>query len=297
MMRKKHVLSLILGLFLLAPLSSFGAPFDTVVVFGDSLSDNGNLYALDPDNVPSEVYYQGRFSNGPVWVEYLTDTDMLDCTLDDNAYAGAKTQGTTPPGLVEQVANYVGSATLPDNALFVVWIGANDFLGGSTDFGASVSNIAEALDDLAAFGAESILILNLPDLGATPRMLSGDPAAAAGATALTQAFNTALAGAVDVFEAANPDITVYELDIYALLNAIAADPADYGLTNVTDISPNYTVPNEFDNSAGYAFWDDIHPTTEAHEEIAYQAHLVLPEDEDDDDDDGLCFIRSVVSYR
>ena len=303
-MKKRNLLGLVLGLLLLLPLSVFGAPFDTVVIFGDSLSDNGNLYALDSTQVPSATYWQGRFSNGPVWGEYLTDVDLMDCALVDNAYAGAQTSGATPPGVVQQVAGYTGAATLPDNALFVIWIGANDFLGGGTDYEASVDNIETALGALATYGAESILILNLPDLGATPRSLAlGDPAAA-GATALTQAFNAELASAIDDFIVANPAITVYEMDIYSLFEDVVADPSLYGLTNATEVSPNYTVADVWDNSAGYVFWDDIHPTTETHEEIANEVYQLLPADETDDDDDDDddddpfgCFIHTSLSYK
>ena len=46
-----------------------------VIVFGDSLSDNGNRSATS-GNPPGPPYYRGpngftRFSNGPVWVELL----------------------------------------------------------------------------------------------------------------------------------------------------------------------------------------------------------------------------------
>ncbi len=49
-----------------------------LVVFGDSLSDVGNVYAdsisqgLLPDP-PSPPYYNGRMSNGPIWADYLAD--------------------------------------------------------------------------------------------------------------------------------------------------------------------------------------------------------------------------------
>jgi len=42
-----------------------------IVVFGDSLSDSGNLFAATMGTTPPPPYYQGRFSNGPVWVEDL----------------------------------------------------------------------------------------------------------------------------------------------------------------------------------------------------------------------------------
>ena len=64
---------------LLATLSAFlfsgivaATPLQNIVVFGDSLSDNGNLYEIMKHQLPqSPPYYKGRFSNGPVWVEHL----------------------------------------------------------------------------------------------------------------------------------------------------------------------------------------------------------------------------------
>ena len=294
-MKKRSLLPVLLVLFLSLPTVALGgSSFDTLVVFGDSLSDNGNLYALTANTSPDpDYYYQGRFSNGPVWVEYLADASALDCTLVDYAYGGATTDGASPPGLIAQVSAYTGSATLGDKTLFAIWIGANDFLNGSTDYATSAGNIGAALDDLASFGAEHILIVNLPDLGSTPRLL-GTPGEA-GARALSQAFNAALAAVVDVFQAANPDITVYEFDVYAFLQATAADPADYGFTNATEVCPAYYTADDFDNSAGYVFWDEIHPTTEAHEVIADQVLAILPE-ESSDGSSSPCFINSLLTF-
>ncbi len=48
-------------------------PFSRIVMFGDSLSDTGKMYGKMRGYLPSSPpYYQGRFSNGPVWLERLT---------------------------------------------------------------------------------------------------------------------------------------------------------------------------------------------------------------------------------
>ena len=57
--------------------------FTNLYVFGDSLSDSGNTFnitkagnQLNPtiSIIPqSPPYFQGRFSNGPIWVDYLAD--------------------------------------------------------------------------------------------------------------------------------------------------------------------------------------------------------------------------------
>lgn len=285
-MINKKLFKIVLVALFLFPSSVFGATFDTVVVFGDSLSDNGNLYGETSQTLPSPLtYYAGRFSNGPVWVEYLTGADYLNCTLADEAYGGAESSGGTTPSLLDQVDSFV-SGTLPTNALFIVWIGANDLLRENRTPSEIVTNIETALEDLASFGAESILILNLPNLGTLPAVIG--TADAARATAAAQEFSSALANMVDDFNSYYPGISIYELDVYSFFENISGNPSAYGFTNVTEESPNFDVVNNFDNSDGYLFWDDIHPTTEGHAELAEKAYEVLnaADDSDGDDDDS-----------
>src|SRR6267378_4348927 len=46
-------------------------PFNNLVLFGDSLSDIGNIAAQPFINTPGPYYWNGRFSNGPVYAETL----------------------------------------------------------------------------------------------------------------------------------------------------------------------------------------------------------------------------------
>ncbi|KAI8321260.1 hypothetical protein GQ54DRAFT_240988, partial [Martensiomyces pterosporus] len=60
-----------------------------LLVFGESLVDPGNLYTFIAHLFPSAPYYQGRWSNGPTFAEYLAD---LQCRQMENyAFAGATT--------------------------------------------------------------------------------------------------------------------------------------------------------------------------------------------------------------
>jgi phospholipase/lecithinase/hemolysin len=114
------------------------AAYTQVIAFGDSLSDNGNLYSASYGLVPTYPYWQGRFSNGEVGVEYLASE--LGVPLTNYAYGGA-TSGTNNyvsiaygfsglPGVSQEVSGYVsslGGGTADNQALFVLWAGANDF--------------------------------------------------------------------------------------------------------------------------------------------------------------------------
>jgi phospholipase/lecithinase/hemolysin len=235
--------------------------FSAVVVYGDSLSDNGNLYALDGGIDPlSPPYFMGRFSNGPVAVEQLAA--LVGAPLEDFAVGGATsgvgnegdggTQTTTGlfglPGMFGELAatnGAIATSPLTPSALFVVWGGANDFLAnGSPALGAA--DIDAIVGQLEADGATHILVPGVPDLGLTPDFMGS-----AAATLYSEQFNADL-------QATLPAGATY-FDTFDLLHQIVADPSAYGLTNVTNpclvgatICPD---PNQ------YLFWDGFHPTT------------------------------------
>src|SRR5580700_5150096 len=80
------ITALILVLFS-APGVVLADTFTSVVVYGDSLSDNGNLFAATGQ--PPAPYFEGRRSNGPVAVEQLATA--LGVPLHDFAWIGATT--------------------------------------------------------------------------------------------------------------------------------------------------------------------------------------------------------------
>jgi len=290
-----------------------GAAFTDIFVFGDSLSDTGNVLSLNgglvevapfTDAVPDRPYAfgGGRFSNGPVWVEFLAGDLGLSLAGSEAggngfAFGGARSGALpgVPDAAVPSVADQASAAinrdgALPGDALFVVWGGANDvreaaelaapgtpaaIAEAEAAITAGVQNLAGAVTDLALAGAETILLANVPDVGLTPAALALGPVAAAGATQLAAAFNDGLAGAVPGLEG-GLGIDILEFDTFALVNAVVADPAAFGFTDTTTACAlangglGCSSPDEF------LFWDGIHPTTAAHELIAEAAVAVIP---------------------
>ena len=287
---------------LLGASNALAGPYSEIVVFGDSLSDNGNYVLVNDQPMPDpDLYWEGRFSNGPVWVEYLTDPDHFDTNLTDRALGGAQTGGLTPPGLVEQVRGHILAAGPPLSAtnLYVIWIGGNDFLNGDGDSQVAVDNMNTAVTELYDNGAKSILILNLPDLGAIPDTLGSTEAPLA--TTFSVNFNTALASMIDAFSTAHPDMDIYEFDVYDFFLAVRNNPGAFGFTNVSEPAPKLAPPNNFDDS-GYLFWDDVHPTTAMHALIADRVYAdlsaQLPADTPDipaqDNESSSCFIQATA---
>src|SRR5215472_17460700 len=92
--------------------------FSAYYVFGDSLSDTGR----DPAT-PASSYYNGRWSNGPLWVEYLS----AGLGLPYNASNNWAVSSSTTSNLLSQITNVPASTAL-HTALFSVLSGGNDFL-------------------------------------------------------------------------------------------------------------------------------------------------------------------------
>ena len=65
----------VLSALCIALLSAQASAYSSLVVFGDSLSDTGNVYAATGGVIPGAPYASGRFSNGPIWL----DTFALGC--------------------------------------------------------------------------------------------------------------------------------------------------------------------------------------------------------------------------
>ena len=125
-------IALLVVLFAACPELLYGGRFSEIVVFGDSDSDTGNVYELSGEMQPkSPPYFEGRWSNGPVWVEYLAERFDVAAPMPsllggkNYAYAGAKTgvdgsafQGTMVPNVGTQIDQFLaGGRMLAENDL------------------------------------------------------------------------------------------------------------------------------------------------------------------------------------
>jgi outer membrane lipase/esterase len=255
---------------------------DRLFVFGDSLSDVGNVDQATLGLVPGAGYFDGRFSNGPVYAEVLADglgvggfTHSLAGGT-NYAYGGARATGTPLPNSLvvrdvdDQVDQFLGtSPTVTSDDLFVVFAGGNDLLAGNAPADVA-AEIADQIARLYDAGGRSVLAPNLLPLGAAPEF-NGDPAGAAAADAATQAFNASLSVELDALELARPDLDLFRLDVADLFADILLDPAAFGFTNIDEAGQSVA------DASGYLFWDDLHPTAAGHELLGQAALAAVPE--------------------
>ncbi|KAJ2452560.1 hypothetical protein EV183_002855 [Coemansia sp. RSA 2336] len=171
-----------------------------LLVFGESLVDSGNLYTFIAHMFPSAPYYQGRWSNGPTFVEYMAD---LQCrNMENFAFAGATTNNGNVtafpvrsivqiPSTDQQVKLFnlyhaltvSGSAYKDDVVVFTA--GANEIfrsiegiLSGElpTDYLPTMisSNIKQQVLSLKEQGLSRFMLFSLPPIEDSPRSKLGN---------------------------------------------------------------------------------------------------------------------------
>ena len=245
--------------------------FDAIVAFGDSLTDTGNE--------PSEPYlhYQGRWSNGPLWVEYLSVRLGFPYNASNNlAHSGAQTDDT-----YNQVKNYTPTGDV-SNTLFVVWAGGNDFLqeyktywfdnaGWSRFTSYSANNLSNAVVNLRSKGARYILVPNTVDVTTIPLLNKLPGFLRTYLQSKVKMFNNKLSKSLTALQAAYPDIKIYKADIYLgekmILKNYKAD--GFKKKSIDALADPTLLDKSFDGPGSkYVFWDPIHPSSKAHSYIA-----------------------------
>lgn len=305
---RRHLLILC---FLVSACCARAQTYTGVVVFGDSLSDIGNIAHLTeaqfgvryPTRNPllGFNYADGRFTDGPqtspaasaylgVWVEQLAaglpSKLVLKNSLDGGtvyAYGDATTKdGTrtvtevgislTLNNMGQQVNDYLATNPTPTaQTLYVLWGGSDDVYLDST--AAAVS---------AAVAREAALVQRLIAAGASSFLVPNLPP-----------LGGVPAHATDPIAAAtlNAASLSFDMQLAASLNAIQASAAAQGKT-VTILQPdiftrfstgsaNPSAVGLFNVTAAaqgvsgnpdtYLIWDGLHPTTTGHHYVAAAA--------------------------
>jgi phospholipase/lecithinase/hemolysin len=250
-----------------------------IYVFGDSLSDTGMVFrATGGMYPPNPTYFQGRYSNGRVWIEYLAESLHLSSKQTNNFAYGGSTTGSVGNNYVPSLLNQVQSFTQThqqtnSDALYVLWAGANDYLQGVSSATIPVKNVTTAINSLTDVGAKKILVANLPDLGQLPATKNSTNSV--NLSALTQAHNQGLRRSLKILSQQHSDVEIVILDANTLYRDAIANPATFNFTNV--ISPCLSSGRPCGNPDQFLFWDGIHPTAAAHRIIGETAFSTIQE--------------------
>ena len=288
--------------WLAGPVQLLAATYSDLIVFGDSLSDTGNIYRVTAGVIPnSPPYFDGRFTNGPNYVDDLAADLHLSSKPflaggDNYAFGGARTNfNSLAPSfdIRDQVRTYALATRHADpNALYIVFGGSNNLRDAIDQATANpnnanaiatntvqtaVSDLRSILNTLAGLGARNVLVPDAPNLGLVPEVLQKGAMASAFGTNLSQAFNQQLNAMLDTETA----LKLYRLDTFGLFNSVISNPAGYGVTDVTSSCYSGDALNSiFGGSVcsspnTHLFWDGLHPTSTGHAILAQAAFSLL----------------------
>lgn len=227
-----------------------------LIFFGDSLTDNGNLYSLLLHIIPkSPPYFEGRFSNGQTWAEYVGKYYYNKKYASYKIYAvgGATTvfhfptpEFISPANLELEIDKYLLDSAFSNRSqvLFSIWIGGNDYVfypidnvDASVETDKVVNKIAWSIEKLRAYGGNNFLIMNLPDLARLPQIQ--DDAIKQKLHNITILHNQKLDAAIQNIQQEHPEVQITMVNLYDLFNDVIDNPDKYNEkyhTNITNTS-------------------------------------------------------------
>ncbi|AJO77070.1 SGNH/GDSL hydrolase family protein [Pseudomonas sp. MRSN 12121] len=288
---RQILLAPLLALSLAAGSCLAGPAFDHLYAFGDSYSDNGASDRLtrdmlsrqfkDAQPLPGELYWQGRWSNGPTAVEVLAQNLRLPLT--DHAVGGAKSGRNNyyawmtayrDTGVSGQIDDYLANAKgrADPRALYFIFISANDFFEHA-DFGhqepiddlaaSSIEHIQDAVSRLAGAGARHFLVVGSTDLSHAPAVVAGGQREQAlrYQQRLQRQLPTLLAPLSQQLA-----VRLTYFDHIAFSDRLRGQAAEHGLTQLDQpCQPTYPeVKPACAQPDGYFYWDEWHPTRKVH---------------------------------
>ncbi|AEI35377.1 MULTISPECIES: SGNH/GDSL hydrolase family protein [Francisella] len=276
-----------------------------IVVFGDSLLDNGNI--MKTLDIPGKPYHNGRFSNGLVSTEVLAeilakDQKTQEIKHKNYAIGGALTHGANPSSLLkfhsfsvsDQVARFENEeGRFANDDLVIVNGGANNFMFMVYNEIPYINlmpkfrvarDLSKIVRKVIKMGAKNIILWNIPDVTRAPgykEYLSNWVGKFFKSYLKTNVNlqNGLLRNRVAELQMLFPNVNLKLFDFFTLLNDCIDSPRKYGFENVTDACiDSYGGADSLGNiqydidilgdPEKYLCWDYCHPTAKANKVVA-----------------------------
>jgi len=285
--------------------------FHKIYIFGDSLSDPGNVYELTGETskapfqlIPSAPYksrhHQFTFSNGKTWAQEFTKkmhakksgNPVLESPKKNGNYAfgGARARpgsASMVPSATDQLGLYFAEHRKADKkALYVIQFGGNDVRDALEVFNPLALSPQEAeliihsavvttlgmINNLYQNGARNFLVVDVPNLSHAPAVKLAGPGAAFVAGLLVTAYNDGLNLGLENLKML-PGISINPLSMYAIINNVVDSPEEFGIRNTESPCLNFYLKSgsKCKKPKTYLFWDGIHPTEAIHKLVGKEA--------------------------
>ena len=262
-----------------------------LVIFGDSLSDMGNARStLNVPDVPP--YWQGRFSNGPVWIEQLSAAYGVSTTVgtgtspgDNRAFGGSQTGAgysyVVLPNVGTQINAYLANvqSQIPTGTVISLWAGGNDFLYGTANSNTIVANMESHIRQLVLVGATEFIVPNLPPLDLTPEVLSRSQNQQSTMRSEVISYNQKLSTLINNLTI-ELNVNIHTIDAWSIFNDILQNKEALGFTDTQNAAcrgGSSLLPLPICNNGDpvspradeFLFFDKAHPTRVMHRFIGH----------------------------
>jgi phospholipase/lecithinase/hemolysin len=251
-----------------AQTTSPAAPaFTSLTVFGDSLVDAGNVFALTRGATPSATqgYFQGRFTNGYDYTDLLsislygTPTTPSALGGSNFAFGGARATTTSQvPDLQEQLALFSTSGQqVTSTGLYVLNFGGNDIFaalapGAPSGYTSDTAFLQQAAS-IYVGGVRYLL-----DQGARNFLITGFPVAGVGleSSLLAESFLTSELAALSLPIGTN----LFRYSYLDFFQRLSSDPSAFGLPATLNTTTTCQAARALPDCTGYFYFDSTHPT-------------------------------------
>ena len=257
-----------------------------IVSFGDSLSDTGNVFGASQFRFPNRAsWFLGHFSNGFVWTEYLARAKNLPVYNWAVAGSGGESEFVVLSGIIDQVSSYLFYIDQtknyhPENTLFTLEFGLNDFMKFDRSAADVKSDFAEALIKLIDAGAENFLLITLPDVTNAPKFSDASDEEKQIIREKILDMNAFINQQTLHYREKGYNITLF--NTYELFERVISTPEPYGFSNSSDSClqiDSYSLAEylywhplreecALKGADKFIFWDTLHPTTAVHQYVA-----------------------------
>lgn len=265
-MNKKFVVYVVFFMIQLFPITAKAKTFGDLYIFGDSISDMGNLASVE-GRLPGP-FFKNRKSNGRLAVEVLAEMLGADVNASFHltgppagtnfAVDGARARDVTrddrlETDLLEQIDAFLAdnNHVAPSDALYLLFIGSNDVrdaifaaINSRPDvadmiINDAVDSIGNNVLELAAAGARFVMVVNAADVGSAPLTkifageVGGGEAIIALATEMSRMFNVRLSDRLGEIKKSDA-VDIVEFDLFIFFQEILTNQKALGFTNAED---------------------------------------------------------------
>jgi outer membrane lipase/esterase len=271
-------------------------PIDELFVFGDSLSDTGNVHQMmgwlgAASPTPSPPYFEGRFSDGPNWVDRLaTEMNLVAQPAwqggSNFAHGGAQTGcglstlAPVVPNLGEQIESFARlRQRFASDAWIVLCGGHNNLIAtvqGKDDIAweTALRHLLTHMERLYQLGGRQFIVPNLMPVDRTPeapddrRQFMRE---------WLRSFDQQLAARLEQFQALHPEVHLVTPDFARAIDELLDHPQAYAFSNTGQAVYDSSAGRVVGDPATWFWFDECHPGHRAQQLIAQCAIRAVAE--------------------